>query len=74
VAQSYKKFAAGWKGPRRKLIIGCGDVAADYAGEYAALLQRGLLVVFGASRFRDHAEFTKPFQQIRETLTVFLAH
>jgi hypothetical protein len=55
------------------LISWGADAAPDYADVAVALLQRGLLVVFGSAKPRDHADFAKPLQQIRETLAVFLA-
>jgi hypothetical protein len=71
--QSYRKFGCveGARAQVYDLVRGYGS---GLCRRLVALLQRGLFTVFGPARLRDHAYFAKAFQQIGETLAVFLAH
>ena len=62
------------EGARAQVYDLVGGYGSGLCERLVALLQRALLTVFGPASLRDHADFAKAFQQIGETLAVFLAH
>jgi len=57
----------------QRFLKGYGTTGEEFLLR-GALLQRGLLVVFGPARFRERVETAKPFHQKREMAAILVAH